>query len=245
MKHAIVLIALIVLIFTAKAQNSLINVSESQLLIDGVMINVASAKMTGEMKDIQKEWENYIKDQLDSRLKEKNGVYYIEETVINKITDKRGDVISYIYVFDNSVSFNFAYKLGYDVYVNSLDYPLEFNNQIGFVNHFLTNYYINYLPKKIKEVKKEQKKLLKEYKKSNKIIAKTEKENKKLEKQNANPKEKTDIKLNAEQINVNTSLIESKSKFISDIDPKIKSVKDELSTYELTLEDAKTRKKLK
>lgn len=244
MKLIIIIISIIAMSFNIQAQSSLINVSESQLLLDGVMVNVASSQMAGDIKDIQKAWESYIKEQLDVKFKEKNGVLFIEETVINKITDKRGDVLSYLYVFDNHVSFNFAYKLGYDVYVNSTDYPTEFNNEKEFVNHFLAVYYTDFLPKKIKEVKKEQKQLLTELKKSNKTIKKTEKKNDKLTAQNSNPKEKTDVKLNTETININTALVESKKKFISEIDPKILGVKNEISSYEVTLEEAKSKLKI-
>ncbi len=229
--------------FNLQAQSSLISINESQLLLDGVMVNVASSQMTGDIKDIQKAWESYIKEQLDVKFQEKNGVLFIEETVINKITDKRGDVISYLFVFDSKVSFNFAYKLGYDVYVNSTDYPDEFAKEVDFINHFLAVYYDNFLPKRIKEVKKEQKNLLKELKKSNKIIKKTEKKNTKLDKLNSNPKEKTDVKLITEKIKVNSSVIESKKNFVTEIDPKIQSLKDEISTYEITLEEAKSKLK--
>ena len=101
--------------------------------------------------------------------------------IINKVTDKRGDLLAYFYNKDKDVSVNIAFRLGYDIYLNSPQYPEEYARFKEFCQAFVYKYYGEYLPKLIKAKSKEQKALTKELKTLKKGISKADKN---LNKQN-------------------------------------------------------------
>jgi hypothetical protein len=241
MKNFIFLTLFLVLSSLIIAQNSLLNFKEKEVMIEGILTNVVSIELVGDLSEVQKLWENYAKDKFEGKHKEKDGIFITEQTVINKITDKRGDVIVYIYNIDNKVSYNLAYKLGYDVYLNSEKYPTEFENQIDFAKHFVSVYYADILPKMIKTSKKELKNLEKQSKKSEKTIKKAEKKNIKLNKKTAKTLEKSKSDELNTIIKENDAVISAQENVIDDIEPKITLLKDNIITYTVTLEESKTR----
>lgn len=241
MKNLTLVVILSLIASYLNAQESLFAFSEKQILIDGVNVNVVNSELIGNTDIVKSSWESYSKDKFEGKHKEKNSVYVTKQTVINKITDKRGDVIAYIHDIDDKVSFNFAYQLGYDVYVNSETFPIEFENQMDFVRHFVSDYYVEILPKMIKAKKKEIKKLQKEVKKSERTIRKTERKNKRIDRKTTNPKEKTDVKALNKTLDGNTAIINSKKSVLEDTYPKIETINIKIATYTITLEEAKSR----
>ncbi len=238
MKKITTIIVILCFSLYASAQTNYIKNSETQILIDGIAINVISSELFGNTEDVQDEWKSYIKDQLDANMKEKDGVFTLKEVQVNNIINKRADLLAYIYAYNNKVSFNFTLKLGYDIYLNSTDYPEEFTKANAFVTRFISLYYTEYLPKKIKDLNKAQTNLERQLKKSNRIIKKSKKNNSKLLNKNNNPKPKTNLEVNKGKMNMNTSTIESRKILNADITPKIESLKAKINTFEIILKNA-------
>ncbi|MDD4148906.1 MAG: hypothetical protein PHE33_02645 [Bacteroidales bacterium] len=253
------------------AQNSFLNFNEENVLINGTPVNVGNVMLKGDIKDIKKSWVSFIKTHLDEKMKEDDGVLIIEETVINQITDKRGDLLAYIYNKDNEISLNVAYKLGYDIYLNSKLYPTELDKFEEFINYFVHNYYNDYLPDYIKDKSKSLKVLQKENKKANKSIKKSKKQNIKLNKSNTKYQKKTSkidsniensefgdgdemnklttsksenenkISENKTKIDYNSGLISTNEIIISSLKPQIDSLTTEISSAKLTLIEVRSK----
>ncbi|MDY0217623.1 MAG: hypothetical protein RBS19_11780 [Bacteroidales bacterium] len=106
MKKLLTVILALLTFGSIYAQNSLLNLKETSILINGVSVNVVHTMLKGDIKDINKSWSSFIKTHLNERMREDNGVLMLKETVVNQITDKRGDLLVYIYNIDNEASFN-------------------------------------------------------------------------------------------------------------------------------------------
>ncbi|MDD2386691.1 MAG: hypothetical protein PHP52_07890 [Bacteroidales bacterium] len=251
------------------AQNSLLNFNEENILINGTPVNVGNVMLKGDIKDISKSWESFIKTHLNDKMKEDDGVLVLKETVINQITDKRGDLLTYIYNKDNEISLNVAYKLGYDVYLDSKLYPTEFDKFEEFINYFVHNYYNDYLPSYIKEKKKALKVLQKEEKKAKKSIKKSEKQNIKLNKSNSKYEKKTskiDVQIdkyeddekinklnitksgnvkkvseNETKINYNSGLISTNETLVNSLKPQINTITNDINSAKLTLIEVRSK----
>lgn len=257
---------------TLYAQESLLNFQEENILINGVSVNVGKVLLTGDVNQVTKSWSSFVKKQIKEKVREDDGILTVKETVVNQITDKRGDLMTYIFNKDNSVSFNIAYKLGYDVYLNSGQYPEEFNRLKDFTNHFVYNYYNDFLPKHIKSKSKELKTLKKEVSKSEKTSKKATKQNKSLDKGNikiskkltksdkelaviSEPVAKNKLLLkqneynktienNTKTIAYNQGLITTQESIIQTIAPKIDQLSKEINSLNLTLIEVKAKTKI-
>lgn len=271
MKTNIMIIMLFFAFINLKAQESLLNFQEDKILINGVSVNVGNTMLNGDIKQINKSWISFIKSQLDKNMKEDDGVLTLKETVINQITDKRGDLMVYIYNQDNLVSLNVAYKLGYDVYLNSRQYPDEYKKLEEFINQFIYYYYNDYFPTYIKDGSKDLKVLSKEKSNSEKSIKKAKKKNKKLAKKNKSLQKKVtkldgkiaqaidepakkDL-LNSQKeynqniieknktIDYNNGLIGAQEDIIKSLIPKIDELTKEIESAKLTLVEVRSKVK--
>ncbi len=247
------------------AQESLINFEEQLILVNGESINVASTTLKGEEKEIIKQWNSYVKKYIDSKMKEDKGVLVVNKIVLEQVTNKRGDLLTYIYKKDNVVSLNVSYKLGYDIYINSKEYENEFIGLNRFVNRFVYNYYNDYLPELIKIEKVSLKKLEKENKKAKKAIKKANKniisKSKKITKSKKrltsleaelvsetekDAKQKLTIKkeeLSSKVISYNSAIkmsfktIESNEMIVKTLNPKIEEVTNDIDKIKLSLNE--------
>lgn len=254
-----------------QAQNSLLNFNEENILINGVSVNVGNTMLKGDMNEIKKSWSSFIKTHLKENMKEIDGVLTLNETVINQITDKRGDLLVYIYNKDNEISLNVAYKLGYDIYLTSAQYSEEFGKLKEFINYFVYNYYNDYLPKYIKEKSKGLKVLQKENTKAEKSIKKSEKKNKKYQKTNTRNQKKISkietkvtkaeneetkkslntsktnlekiISENEKQISYNAGLITTQQSIMTSLKPKIDTITLDINSAKLTLIEVRSKVK--
>jgi len=251
------------------AQSSLLKYEERSILINGTPVNVISITLKGELKDIKKSWTSFVKKETKKRMKDKKGVLILKETVIPQITDKRGDLVSYVYKKGNDVSLNVGYKLGYDVYLNSSQYPDEFGKLKDFVNYFACNYYDNYLTGYIKVRERELKDLMRKYNRAQKAIKNKENENRKLQKTIARNNKKigkidrkltrTDNAVKKDMLNsdkaklqginadkektikYNKSEIATQNTIISSLQPAIDRLNNEINSAKLTLIEIKSK----
>lgn len=182
MRLFVIALILTVSIFTLKAQESLLRFEEVNILIDGVAVNVAHVMLKGDTRDVSRAWNSFARDNVDGRMRDRDGVLIAEEIVVNQITDKRGDLMVYFFPVEDDISFNIAYKLGYDVYLNSEQYPEEYNRLEAFLRYFTDIYYDDFLPKYIKGMERDLKSLEKEMKRTKKQIKRNNKDLKKANK---------------------------------------------------------------
>lgn len=255
----IILVCLFVTSTLAQSQSTFLKYNEEDILINGVTITVANTQLKGDLNTIKKSWIKFVKKNLNQKLTEKDDVLSATEVVVNQITDKRGDLLVYVYNKDNDVLLNVAYKLGYDVYLDSKKYPEEFAKMKSYLEYFTNSYYVDYLPTYIKAKKKSLKVLTKEnkraekqvkianhcIKKYNKKIAKCEKKLEKLKKKEGTEEKqgeylekiaeyKTEVAKYQELLRVNTEIITT-------LKPKIEETKNEINAANLTLIEVRSK----
>ncbi|GAB4319245.1 MAG: hypothetical protein Kow00127_11410 [Bacteroidales bacterium] len=271
MNRIISLITLIMLaVSNLPAQSTWINSSEETVLINGIQVNSIYTRLKGSPDQVKKAWVDFVKLHSGEKPKETDGVFTLKETVIHQITDKRGDLLAMIHPVDQETNLYVAYQLGYDVYVNSAQFPEEFSNLKKFAELFIMTYYDSFLPGFIKEKAQKLKVLKKEHDKAGKELAKKEKANRKLTKKNGslsrkisklNEQESTadssavaaisgkkaelQAKLNANEkmISDNAAVIESKKSLIESQKPQIAELEEDIKTAALTLNEVESRLK--
>ncbi len=150
----ILLAALLLASFSLFAQSLNISVGNNTMLIDGVSTSVQTATVSGDIDDFKRIYKRFLKKNFDVKTNGRDNKLVSEEVVINQITDKRGDLILFAYPLPNEVSFNLAYKLGYDVYLNPQEFPEESERLQEFARFFLFHYYYQYLQTYIKQEKR-------------------------------------------------------------------------------------------
>lgn len=179
MRNLIVLLLLI----SCHLQAQLIDdqVKEETILIDGIATTVQKASVVGNVDDFRDQWRSFLKNEFNVRSSRKGDVLTAEEVVINRITDRRGDLIIFLYPLEKEVSFNVAYKLGYDIYLNSEEFPEETAQLKEFTAYFINYYYYHYLEDYISRQEKNLRDLRKDLKKATKTIQKADRSVAKLQ----------------------------------------------------------------
>jgi uncharacterized coiled-coil protein SlyX len=269
MKKSVIILANC-LLFIALAKNTIaqsyINAEEKDLLVNGISMNVISAPVIGNTDEVYDFAQKFAKDEFDAKLKKEDNLLIAKEITIGSITDKRGDLIIYSYNDEKNSVLNMAFKVGYDIYLNSKQFPAETEKLKDLFKYFLSKYYQSFLPKYIKEKQKNLKEYTKQKVKAEKVIQSKEKENIKLNKRNEkiskkirnlNDKaynadvesKKTQLKNkvktlesviaeNEKTIENNTNLIASKQSIIETLTPKIEDLTKEIDNLNLTLLEA-------
>lgn len=213
--------------FHSIAQSSLLNYQETSMLIDGVQATVGQTQLNGELADIQKNWQKYIKTQLGEKMDEETPAWIIRKCVLNQVTDKRGDLMLYVFTEEEKVTLNVAYKLGYDVYLNAKQFPEEAEKMKDFVYNFVYEYYDAYLPDYIKSKEKGLKVLEKEHSKARKRLTKA----RKLVAKSTRKARSTELKLNKSEIKLTNTSDELRAQKIS---TKVETYQGKLATYQKT-----------
>lgn len=207
--------SLLVLLFAGTLHAQLIDqqVREETMLIDGISTTVQKARVVGQVDEFRSLWRDFLKDEFGIKTSRKGDVIIAEEVVVNRITDRRGDLILFMYPQEKEVNFNIAFRLGYDVYLNSDEFPEEATNLRDFAVYFINYYYYHYLEDYIKMQEKNLGNLQKELKTAVKTIQKSEKSVEKMEKKLS----RNDKKTERLQESLETSPEEEKEGILSEI----------------------------
>lgn len=243
-------------------------VEEETILIDGISTTVQKARVVGEVDEFRDLWRDFLKDEFDLKTSKKGDVIVAEEAVINRITDRRGDLILFLYPQEKEVSFNLAFRLGYDVYLNSSEFPEEATNLKDFTVYFINYYYYQYLEDYIKQQEKNLSALNSELKSSTKAIEKSSKSVAKMEKsiakndkrteklssslESAPEEERASVQASLSDLRLeNTALRQSIKEvkapvakyqtFINSLEPKIVSLEKQLDRNRLMYIEARDR----
>ena len=91
--------------------------------------------------DVAAAWQDYCKTNLKVDLKEKKDIYYeAQEVDLPGITDKKGDFKTIIQEYGHGTKISVAIAIGYEIALNSKDYPYENHNFKKFVAGFTDLY---------------------------------------------------------------------------------------------------------
>jgi len=107
---------------------------------------------------------DYCKDRSDIRMKKDGENLMIAEKVsVPTIITKRGDMIGYGFITENYYGMAMVFQLGYDISLNSRDWPTEMMNFRNYAKEFMSYHYeqsysrrIESLEKDIKSVEREK-----------------------------------------------------------------------------------------
>lgn len=165
-------------------------------------------KLDPEPKTLKKAWIKFLKKEYDFKLKgmgwfSNKDLLHTEEVTIEKLSSKKMDFYTYVVEDENGSEMKVFASLGYDIYLNEEEYPVEFKAMNEMIVSFLKQYLPEYYNGKIYESEKTIKSLNKEIKNLKKDIKNNEnnieKLNKKIEKNKASVEDNSQ-KLKAAEI---------------------------------------------
>lgn len=144
-----------------------------------------------ELKDA---WVDYLSKNYQIKLKgtgfmSNKDVLTAEKIVLNSVSLKAMDLYTEIIQVEDKASMKLFAAFGYDIYLNSTDYPTEYSALKMVMSDFLNQYIAKYYNDKVAVHKKEVDGLTKDQIKLTKSI---EKNNKKMEKMSSNMEKMTE-----------------------------------------------------
>jgi len=197
-------------------------------------VNVLIIKTTDDFDEAINNYKKFAKDEYDLKVKKENNNYYIiEEVDIPQFSVKRGDLKTYLYHTDTVNILAFSFLLGYDISINSQDYPQEMANFKKFVIGYMEYHYEQYYAERIKELNKSLDKSQKELSKMEKEVSSTKKKIESLEKK---AEKETDEAKNRQIQSERTSLENETEQLLGELP----GLRDNVSEYEKAVFELKT-----
>ena len=177
----------------------------------------------------KKTFENYSKDVWGIKVtKEKKGL--IAKEVTTPVSDKRGDLRAVFLAEGNEVRIGVAYKLGYDIVINSVDYPEGMVKMKEFMRGYQEYHFTEYYSELIEKDEKSQRALQKE-------LQKTEREISNLRKQvNNNQSKITKAKSESKKATLRTQSADKRSR-IEVLSASIPKLNEEISHLDTSIEN--------
>jgi prefoldin subunit 5 len=219
--------------------------AQLHLFLEEQEVNLEDAKSSAwvfpiprDMNEALDDLQDYCKDRSDLKLKKGGDNLIIAEKVsIPHICTKRGDMIGYCYITEQYYAMALIFQLGYDISLNSKDYPTEMQNFRGYAKDFMSYHYEQSYARKVEDLDKDLKDVEKEkdqnQKKIDNITDKINNLGKKI------GKEEDGVKIAEYEAEINT--LESDMRELMDtlppLDEKINGLKaemDKLKTESIT-----------
>jgi prefoldin subunit 5 len=190
--------------------------------------------VTNDLEEALKDLDDYIKDRSDIRMKRDGKEMIIAEKVsLPAIARNRGDLIGYGYITDSYYAIAIIFRLGYDISINSEEYPTEMDNFHTYARQYMSYHYEQAYDRRIEAIEDEIKDLEKEKEKYEKDINSMTRRigniSERIE------KETDESKLSEMRMEVSTleGDIENVQNMIPDLDSKLEELntrKDQLNT---------------
>jgi peptidoglycan hydrolase CwlO-like protein len=207
---------------------------EQEIAYDDSRLKAWVMPVTNNLEEALKDLDDYIKDRSDIRMK-KDGkeVLIAEKVALPAIAKKRGDLIGYGYITDSYYAIAIIFRLGYDISINSDEYPDEMENFHTYARQYMSYHYEQAYDRRMEVIDDEIKDLEKAKDKHEKDIDSMTKRvgniNGRIE------KETDESKLSEMRMEVNTleADIENVQNMIPDLDLKLEELyarKDQLNT---------------
>ena len=237
-KYLLGIIAIVFSIISLAAQE--IEIHEEQVLIEKALTSAWVFEVSEDPAVIMKLFMDFTSNnfELDPK-KKKNKSVLIEQSVVPGISDKSGD-LWLVFNTDQVVRASMAFLLGYDIAINSEDYPEEMEGMKGFALEFIVYYKTTLKTEQIEDITDRleglKKSLAKQQSTSgdlSKQIAKTEKkllkesdEEKKFELNNENVELKS-------KITASNQIIENTKDEINSVTQVLKTLNNDLTRIKM------------
>ena len=109
-----------------------------------------------EAKAVKGAWQNYLKDEHDIKLKgfgflANKDLLDAEKVLFKAISDKEMNFYTHFDEKNGKTQMCVFASLGYDIYLNSGDYPQEYRAMRNIVNQFLSTYIPDYYQKQVEQ----------------------------------------------------------------------------------------------
>ena len=138
---------------------------EGEVPTESVPVNSWIIGITDDFDDAIDNYKDYVKEEFDLKVKKSSSICYeITEVNVPHLSIKRGDLKTYLFQTDSMNILAFSFLLGYDIHVNSEDYPEEMAEFKKFVIRYMEFHYKAFYDEKIDAKDKELDKLKKELK---------------------------------------------------------------------------------
>jgi len=125
----------------------------------------------GTQDEVLDDMKEYGKDRSDIRMKkEDDDLYIAEEVSLPSISIRRGDLIAYFFETDNYKALAIAFRLGYDISLDSDMWPDEMNHLHDYARAFMAFHYEQSYARRIEELEKELKDVEKDRKQTEKEV---------------------------------------------------------------------------
>jgi outer membrane murein-binding lipoprotein Lpp len=204
-----------------------ISLQEREILIDGNNATAWVFPVAGEIKDALDHLKDYCKERSDVRLKnEGDNLIVAKEVSIPTIATKRGDLIGYGFPVESYNALGIAFRLGYDIYLNSRDWSLEMNNLRNYTKEFISYHYEQTYSDRIKAVEDEIASIEKE-------LGKNEKEIEKLNRDIERTREKIALETDPakiDEMNAEVTTLTADRERLNNTQPQLRSKAESLRT---------------
>jgi len=146
--------------------------AQVQLFLEEEEIQLPDGKVTawvfpvpGTQEEVLDDMKDYGKDRSDVKMKKvEDNLIVAEKVSLPSISTKRGDLIAYFFETDTYKAIAVAFKLGYDISLDSKTWPDEMDHLHSYTRAFMAFHYeqsyarrIEALEKELKDVEKERK----------------------------------------------------------------------------------------
>lgn len=176
LKQITILVAWLLIISSSLAQAQY-DISEQKVQFDKATVSAWMISVGEEpLKDLQKGFAHYAKDQLDVKPKKRGrDMMVAKEVSIPSIASHQGDLKTKFFTEGNQTKMAIAFQTGYDMALNTRENADEMNNLRRFTRNFVKSYKTEQLNEQIADDQKRKKTIESNYEKN-------EREHKKLTK---------------------------------------------------------------
>lgn len=162
-KHYSLLIAFLSIVIVMQGQTHLFMEEQEIELEEDYKSTAWVFPVARNLEEALKDIKDYCKDRSDVKLK-KGGenVLHAEKVSIPSIAPKRGDLIAHAFITESYYGMALAFKLGYDISVNSAEWEAEMQNLRNYAREFMAYHFEHSYARILEGIEKEIKGLEKE-----------------------------------------------------------------------------------
>ena len=237
MKYSTALLVLFCLPILGNPQH--VFLIEDEVMDDDTKVIALIIRTTDDFDEAMDNLKDFVKDKHDLKLKkEDNNTYMIEEVNLPHLSIKRGDLKTYLIQTDSAKILAFSFRLGYDISINSVEYPEEMTELKKLVLEYMEyNYHEHYmaqideksklLDKSVKELRQNEDKIGSFQKKVSSLDNKYQKESDESKK----AKIASDKNSLENEIETLTNQLPALRESVSEQEEVISELKEEMNNY--------------
>lgn len=171
MRTAAAISILLCMIFVNLHAQEGLYLEEQEVMLPDGKVSAWVFPLPGGMDEVLDDMKDYGKDRSDVKMKkEDNNLYMAEEVSIPSISLYRGDLIAYFTETGGHKALAVAFRLGYDISLDSENWTDDMENLRSFTKAFMALHYEQSYARRIEDLEKQLKDLEKERSKTEKDI---------------------------------------------------------------------------